>query len=155
MLTLCGTHAQRCLILLGTQLKGGLSRLNKFGTKVTSWFRGLADDPDMVEIGFVLATLSSFGFLVFVITKLEGEDARQDQQCWRPRARPLEHSIHQGLRELRYWIACQESTFARIGSLQEWLRRQDLSSWLPKVSRLCSLGRLQEFQESAWINSDI
>jgi hypothetical protein len=79
MLTLCGTHAQRGLILLWTQLKRGLSRLNRFGTKVTSWFRGLADDPDLVGIGFVLATLSSFGLLVFVITKLEGDDARQQE----------------------------------------------------------------------------
>jgi hypothetical protein len=140
--------------MLGTQLKGGLSRLNRFGTKVTSWFRGLGEHVDLVGLGIVLAFCSSFGLLVFVLKKLEALDASKEQ-CWRPRVRvgPVRFSpLEQSIRELRYWIARQGSPFARIGSLQEWLRRQDHSSSLPKAS---PLRRLQEFQESAWLNSDI
>ncbi|KAM0847405.1 hypothetical protein ACQ4PT_055024 [Festuca glaucescens] len=152
-LTLCTTQAHRSLILMGTQVRRGLSRLNRFGAKVTSSFGRLGDHVDLVGVGIVVGMFSAFGLVVFLSIKLEGDDARQDQR-WPARLSPLEHSIRQSLQELQSRIAQQQSPLpcSPIASLQGWLRRQDLSSWLPKVS---SLGRLQEFQESAWLNSDI
>ncbi|KAM0864422.1 hypothetical protein ACQ4PT_043925 [Festuca glaucescens] len=150
-LTLCATQAERSLILLGTQLQRGRIRLNRFGTKATSSFRRLGDHVDLVGVGIVVGMFSTFGLVVFVLRKLDADDATQDQR-WPARLSPLEHNIRQSLLELRSRIAPQESPFSRIASLQGWLRRQDLSSWLPNVS---SLGRLQEFQEYAWLNSDI
>ncbi|XP_047063651.1 uncharacterized protein LOC124671304 [Lolium rigidum] len=147
-LTLCATQAHRSLILLGAQLRRGLSR---FGTKVASSFRRLGNHVDLVQVGIVVGFFSTFGLLVFLIRKLEGDNASQDQR-WPPTFSRLH--IQQSLQELRSRIAQQQSPlpFSPIASLQGWLRRQDLSSWLPKVS---SLARLQEFQESAWLNSDI
>jgi speckle-type POZ protein len=151
-LTLCATQAQRGLILLGTQVRRGRSRLTLFGKKVASSFRRLGDHVDLVHVGIVLGFFSTFGLLVFIIRKLEGDNASQDQR-WPPTFSRLD--IQQSLQELRSRIAQQLSPLpiSPIASLQGWLRRrQDLSSWLPKVS---SLARLQEFQESAWLNSDI
>jgi hypothetical protein len=122
-----------------------------FGKKVASSFRRLGDHVDLVHVGIVVGFFSTFGLLVFIIRKLEGDNASQDQR-WPPTFSRLD--IQQSLQELRSWIAQQQSPlpFSPIASLQGWLRRQDLSSWLPKAS---SLARLQEFQESAWLNSDI
>ncbi|CAM0902605.1 unnamed protein product [Alopecurus aequalis] len=160
ILTLCGTGLALCGTSAVRGLTGVRRGLTRFGTDAYSFSQ--RDDVQAVGIG--VAFISAFGFGVFMLKNFEAS------------LRELDSLLERSLDELQYWIARHESpAFSMVGSLgrrdlsswlhkvssisslgrlQDWVGRQDLSSWIPKVSP-SSLGRLQEFQESAWLNSDI